>query len=153
MRRLNFLALDQALQKTGWAYFDNGELVDYGCFNIDSSSPIGRRLAIFWDHLGKLHQEHEFEEVVFEGIQNQNNNETYKKLAYVQAAIMLWCYYKNIDYEILAPSEWRSKLNYTFGKKREEQKANAINYVKDMINKEVTSDEADAICIGFAFKK
>ena len=42
-----------------------------------------------WKHLNELHNEYEFEYVAFEDIQNQNNNETFKKLAYCQSAIYL----------------------------------------------------------------
>lgn len=94
-----------------------------------------------------------FDYVAFEDIQNQANNETYKKLAYCQSAIYLWCYFNDIHCSTLGPSHWRSVLGGNFGRKREEQKKAAIEYVRRACNKEVSSDEADAICIGLAYLK
>ena len=51
----------------------------------------------------------------------------------------------------MSPSHWRKVLGGNFGRKREEQKAAAIQYVKEKCGLEVTSDEADAICIGYAY--
>jgi len=51
----------------------------------------------------------------------------------------------------MAPSHWRSILDYSFGRKREEQKKAAMNLVKEKCGLSVSSDEADAICIGLAY--
>jgi Holliday junction resolvasome RuvABC endonuclease subunit len=54
----------------------------------------------------------------------------------------------------LAPSHWRSiikdKHGIKFGRSRAEQKQKAQDFVKEFFNKEVTEDEADAICLGLA---
>lgn len=153
MSASNFLSLDQALQTTGWAVFKNNELVGHGTYQIPADKGMETRLGLMFAELNKLYKEYEFDFIVFEGIQNQQNAETFKRLAYVQAAIMLWCYFENIGYEILTPSEWRSKLSVSFGKKREEQKKKAMELVSDVFNVDVSSDEADAICIGLAHQK
>ena len=104
--------------------------------------------------LNNLYREYEFDELMFEDIQNQNNNETYKKLAYVQATIIIWCYNNNIKFHILSPSHWRSVLKercgISFGRKREEQKAAAIRFVEEIFKVIATTDEADAIALGYA---
>ena len=82
--------------------------------------------------------------------QQAGNVLTYKHLAYVQAAILMWCDFNQIPYEIYAASHWRKVLGGKFGRKREEQKQHALDLVKDYCGQEVTSDEADAICIGLA---
>ena len=153
MSASNFLALDQALQTTGWACYKDDRLVGYGTYQIPANKGIEARLGQMFAELNTLYQKYEFDHLVFEGIQNQQNAETFKKLAYVQAAIMLWCYFTNVDYSILSPSEWRSKLPKSFGKKREEQKEKAMELVKETFGVEATSDEADAICIGLAHMK
>ena len=58
-----------------------------------------------------------------------------------------------VDYDIVAPSHWRSVLGGSWGRKRDEQKQHAIEYVKDVLDKDVSSDEADALCIGLSFIK
>lgn len=149
-----YLSLDQSLRTTGWAIFENKELKQYGHFTIPSHHPIEQRLNEFMRELNDLYREYEFDELFFEDIQNQNNNETYKKLAYVQATIVIWCYNNNIKFHILSPSHWRSVLKercgISFGRKREEQKQKAIELVQQFFSRMVISDEADAICLGYA---
>ena len=149
-----YLSLDQSLRTTGWAIFENKELKQYGHFTIPSHHPIEQRLNEFMRELNDLYREYEFDELFFEDIQNQNNNETYKKLAYVQATIVIWCYNNNIKFHILSPSHWRSVLKercgISFGRKREEQKQKAIEFVQQFFARMVTSDEADAIALGYA---
>lgn len=149
-----YLSLDQAMRTTGYSIFEDKRLVAYGSFTISGSKPIEQRLNDFFQNLNTLYRQFEFDEVFFEDIQNQNNNETYKKLAYVQATIMIWCYNNDIRFHILSPSHWRKILKdecgVSFGRKREEQKEAAIKFIKQTFDKDVTSDEADSIALGYA---
>ena len=156
MNKKRYLALDQALQTTGWAIFEEKELIDYGSFTIPAHESIDKRLFLFLNKLSKINKDYNFEfsKVFFEDIQYQQNAETFKKLAYVQAVILKYCYYNGCSFEILSPSHWRrilkDKYDYSFGRSRKEQKEKAISFVKDNYNIEVSSDIADAICIGIA---
>ena len=89
-----------------------------------------------------------------EDCQSQGNAQTFKKLAMVQAAILLWCYFYKIPCTLLAPSHWRSiiKDNYgvKFGTKRVDQKLSAQNFIQEKYEKKLSQDEADAICINIA---
>lgn len=149
-----YLSLDQALKVTGIAVFENKKLKNYKIFSLDSSLPIEQRLGNYWKELNELKNQFEPDFIFFEDIQNQQNNETYKKLAYVQAATILWCYFNDIKFSILAPSHWRKilkeKYNISFGRKRQEQKEAAIKFILDTFEIEVSSDAADAICLGLA---
>lgn len=150
-----YLALDQAMKISGFAIYKEDKLIDYGTFSIPSAKPIEQRLQLFIKELNNLMNKHNVSEVFFEDIQLQNGNaETYKKLAYIQAACMIWCYNNNLKYTILSPSHWRSVLkkeyNFAFGRAREEQKKKAIEFCKEYMNVEVESDAADAILIGKA---
>lgn len=144
------LALDQALETSGYSIFEKDKLINYGSFTISPKQDIQSRLVQFAESLTDLKMRYDFDKLCFEGIQYQNNAETHKKLAYVQATVLLWCYENKVEYEILTPSEWRHILGGNFGKTRKEQKAYAISYVKDNFDYDVSSDEADAICIGYA---
>lgn len=152
---MKILALDQALGTTGYCIFNNIELETVGHFKTVSSKPIEERLCEIMRKLNELLNQYEFEHLVFEDIQKQTNISTYCKLAYVQAAVMIWCYNQNIKFTILSPSHWRKilKENYTivFGRKREEQKQVAVDFIKLKYNTFVTSDEADACCLGLAY--
>ena len=149
-----YLALDQALQTTGWAIYEDGRLLDYGFFKTHNTISIEGRLGEIFVQLTKLYRKYNFNYMFFEDIQKQQNIETYKKLCYVQALIMIWCYFARISYTILSPSHRRSiikdKYKINFGKNRSEQKAVAKKFVKEHFNIEATEDECDAICIGIA---
>lgn len=148
------ISLDQALVNTGYAIFKNNKLQSYGSFNIKKSLPIEERLYQLHKELcnvSNIADDEKIDLLVMEDIQLQMGDvTTYKKLAYVQASIMLWCLFQGVKFEIYAPTHWRSVLGGGFGKKREEQKQNAIFYVKNNFGIDVDSDVADAICIGAA---
>ncbi len=148
------LALDQALQTTGFAIFQDNQLIDYGHFNIAGNKSIEIRLNAIMKELSNLENKYNFQDIFFEDIQKQTNIETYKKLCYVQATIMIWCYNTGHNFSILSPSHWRSvlkeKYKISFGKVRAEQKKAAQELVRQQFSIEASEDECDAICIGLA---
>lgn len=152
-----YLSLDQSLNTTGYALFDDKTLIAYGKFNIPAAKPIEQRLNLFIKEIMKLEEEYHFKDIFFEDIQYQNNAETYKKLAFVQATLIIWCYNTSHKFTILAPSHWRSilKNNYkvNFGRSRQEQKQKAQELVQQTYQVKVSEDEADAICLGTAALK
>ena len=152
MRRT--MALDQASRTTGWAIYDNKNLVTSGHFSIPANKTMQQRLISFVNHLSELIEKYNVEKIYYEGIQYQNNIETYKKLAYIQAMIIYTTTIDNIPILELSPSHWRSiikdKNGIKFGRFRIEQKQKAQEFVKEFFDKEVTEDEADAICLGYA---
>lgn len=149
-----YCSLDQALQTSGWSIWNNNNLIEYGTFKTKSTDPIEKRLGTIWQQLDNLLNKYDFTHLFFEDVQKQTNVETFKKLAYVHAAVLLWCYWKEIPYTILAPSHWRSVLkeNYhkSFGRARAEQKKAAQELAENVCGASVTSDEADALCIALA---
>lgn len=154
----NYLALDQSLNITGFACFNaEGQLIENGTFNIPKNKPIDERLAAFYKQLTELVKDKNIVHIFFEDIQYQNNKDTFKKLAFVQATILLWCYWNEIKYTILSPSHWRKIItdNYgiKFGRARAEQKKNCFNFVTEkwnLLSTDVTEDETDAIALGMA---
>ena len=152
---MRLLALDQSLNTTGVAIFDDDKLVKYGTFEIKSNQELGKRLTQFLENLDKLCAAYQFDAIVYEDIQLQMGNvETYKKLAYVQAMILFWCEKHEKNLYCLSPSHWRKvlkeKYGMSWGRKRAEQKQTAIDFIQEHYEKEVDSDTADAICIGCA---
>lgn len=153
-----YLALDQSLNITGYAFFDaEANVLDTGIFVIKPNRPIEQRLSDIWENLNQITKNKNIEYIFIEDIQYQNNKDTYKKLAYVQAAIFLWCYWNDIKFSILAPSHWRKIItdNYgiKFGRSRAEQKQSCYDFIIKKWNlsqDKVTEDMADAIALGMA---
>ena len=152
---MNYLALDQALQTTGYAVFENDKLIKWGTFSTNASYPIEERLYTIQQQLTELDKQYNIGYVFFEDTQKQVNLDTYKRLCYVQSVIMLWCRNRGgIRYSILSPSHWRKilkdKYKINWGRKREEQKQAALEWVRQEYDGVFTTDSADAICIGRA---
>lgn len=151
---MKYLALDQALQTTGYAIFEDEQLIKWGTFSINSSLPIEEKLYSIQHQLTLLNWDYKIDYIFFEDTQKQINLDTYKKLCYVQAAVMLFCKQTNIKYDILSSSHWRKilkdKYNIAWGSKRKEQKQAALQWVQQKYEGTFTTDSADAICIGWA---
>lgn len=149
------LALDQASRVTGYAVFDNNELLTFGKITA-SQDDIGDRLYYLRKQIIKLIDDYDIEEVVFEDIQYQankiNNIQTFKILAEVFGVLHeLFTEIKIPQTHVLA-SVWKSTLNIK-GADRTAQKKNAQAWVKNTYNLTPTQDECDAICIGAHYIK
>lgn len=153
------LSLDQSLVTTGYAVYDDSTLIAYSHFTIPSNLSLQERLEKIYDKIQELIKQYNITHIVMEDIQLQHGNAaTYKKLAYVQAAIIFAANANKIvvSINLLGSTQWRSILtNYyqiKFGKIREEQKRNTLNFVENHFKIHTTEDEADAIAIGLAEK-
>lgn len=152
---MNYLALDQASRITGWAVFnENKELIAFGRFSVAANKSIQERLNNFVDELEILITTFNPSKIFYEGIQYQNNAETYKKLAFIVAMIIYVSDILNIEIQEMAPSHWRSvlkdKFNINFGRVRTEQKKKSQEFVKNHFDVVETEDTCDAICLGYA---
>lgn len=146
---MRLLALDQASRTTGWAIFDDEELIDSGIFTLKSDD-IGERLVDYKKHVEKLICDNDIEEVAFEDIQMQNqinNVQTFKVLAEIFGVTQEYLVEQGHSYHVVSSNTWKSQLNIK-GKQRAEQKKNAQAYVLEHYDKKVSQDESDAICIG-----
>lgn len=145
------LALDQSSRISGFAVFDNDQLVDYGKINLSNISDIGDRLIMIRRWVRDLIEKYEIDKVYFEDIQLQNNVannvQTFKILAEVFGVIHELLEEMGVPYTTVLAGTWKSTLGIK-GKNRQEQKKNAQLYVQNIYNLKATQDECDAICIG-----
>lgn len=151
---MRLLALDQASRTTGYAVFDEQNLIASGTFTL-TSDDIGKRLVTYRKKIEQLINEYDIETVAFEDIQMQNqinNVQTFKILAEIFGVTQEYLAEQDYSYKIVSSNTWKSKLDIK-GKKREEQKKNAQQYVLEHYGKKVSQDEADSICIGTSIIK
>lgn len=149
---MKILALDQSSQTSGFAIFNNGQLIDSGTFTLTDSN-IGKRLVKYKKKIAELIEKYDIEEVAFEDIQMQAGNvHTFKILAEIYGVTEEYLTEQGHSYQIIGASTWRSQLGIK-GKQRAEQKKNAQAYALENYNKKVSTDEADAICIGACASK
>lgn len=144
------LSLDQSSKVTGYAIFDNNNLIDYGKFSYDDSN-IDVRLVKIRNKVESLINTYFPAEVIYEDIQQQNNVannvQTFKILAEVYGVISELLEELHIPHSTVLSTTWKSSLGIK-GKTRAEQKRNAQEYVTRTYNIKATQDESDAICIG-----
>ncbi len=151
---IRILSFDQSTKITGYSLYDNSILVDYGTLqsNPKEENPI-ERMKQMYDNIKQCLDKYNPHFVVFENVQFQKNYGTFQRLSQLQGLIMALLFERNIAFHYVEATAWRAFCGVK-GKKRAEQKANAIQIVKDKFNLSVSDDEADAILIGnFAVNK
>lgn len=149
------LALDQASITSGWAIFDNEDLISYGKWSSDgthSTERIGQ--TKYW--VASMIAKWKPDMVVLEDIQLQKFKTntgsgdavlTFKKLAHLQGVLKNYLFETGIPYTVVSPSTWRAHSEIK-GKERTDRKRNAQLKIKNLYDVQVTQDEADAILIG-----
>lgn len=157
---MKILSLDLSTKSSGYAVFDNAELIDYGCFTSASTDLI-KRIQIMTEGIKSVMNKHsDISKVIVEEVRPEGtgygvgNLKTHRALMWLQAAIafMLHDNYKKTEIEYIYPSSWRASIGIKTGRgiKRTTLKQKDIEFVKEKWGFDVNDDEADAICIGFA---
>lgn len=146
------LALDAATVLTGYAIYDNRELVKYGTFKVEKWKPTVERIHLIRMWLVKMITEHqidliELEHVQLQGFGAHQQVELYRTLCNLQGVILDTAFEYNIESELAYSTEWRKYCGIA-GKDRAEKKKNAQARVKSWYGINATDDEADAICLG-----
>ena len=153
------LSLDLSTKSSGYAIFDEGTLIKYGCITSASTDTI-KRIYIMRDAINQLLIDFPeinriiVEEVRPEGGYGAGNIRTHRVLMWLQAAIafMVYDFDKKIEIEYIYPSSWRATCGIKNGRGivRSTLKEADIAFVKDKYGLDVNDDIADAICIGLA---
>lgn len=150
------LSLDQATKVTGWAIFQNGELIRHGIYETEGSEVA--RIDNVRNWVWNMIDVWKIDYVQLEDIQLQEDKEwsgndtrmsvtVYKVLAHLQGVLENLLYSNNIAYSIVYPATWRN-FNKIKGKNKTDRKKNAQLLVKEKFDIIVPLDEAEAICIG-----
>lgn len=150
------IALDQATNISGWSVYDNKELVAYGKIEFTQMDTI-ERISKLRQWLVNMIENWKPDRIGLEDIQlqkfaNKYGKEaeavtTYKVLAQLQGTLAVSAFEKGISSIIVHTATWRSYCGIS-AKSRNDQKRAAQLFVLKKFGKNVTQDEADAICIG-----
>lgn len=144
------LSLDQSSKITGYAIFEDNQLIDYGHFTCNQSD-LGDRLLNIRKNVHQLIDTYSINKVIMEDIQLQSNVtgnvQTFKTLAEVFGVIYELIVELDISVEAVLATVWKSKIGIK-SRTRPEQKKEAQLLIKTLYNKQATEDESDAICIG-----
>lgn len=148
------LALDQATKVTGYAVFDNGQLIKYGTYEAPNGEEIDR-LAAVRDWVTSMVTNLKPNYVGLEGIQYQDSSTSsgkmgvtvFQTLAHLQGILMLACYDAKVPFALCPTNTWRNKCGVK-GRSRVDRKRSMQLLVKEWYDVSVSEDEADAIGIG-----
>jgi Holliday junction resolvasome RuvABC endonuclease subunit len=149
---MRVLALDQATH-LGFSVFNDGKLVSYGLGDFSKYKDITERINQIKMQVSELIDLYKPDIIGMEDCQMQFSPQVFKTLAMLQGVLRDLCFELEIKYEVIPPPTWRASCGIK-GRKREEQKANALIFVRRMFNIEGDIDDiSDAICIGYHLTK
>lgn len=147
------IALDESTTCTGYAVFDNGELVKHGLFSLKSKNVL-ERVSYIMEEIEKLIKEYKPNNMIIEDVQITMNAATAKSLLGLQFMIEVYAHRNNISCGTYRTTKWRKILGLSNSRTldRKAKKQETIDYVKNKYGIEVLKDdESDAIAIGTAF--
>jgi Holliday junction resolvasome RuvABC endonuclease subunit len=147
---MRIIAFDQA-KKTGYAVFEDEELIKYGVLDCSQYRDVAERNHNIKNLILSIIKRYNGEVFAIEDVQYEpmkGGVKSFKPLARLLGALEEMMFENQFAYIVVSPGTWRKACGIG-GNKREDQKANAIAWVKANFNIDVTEDEADAICIGW----
>lgn len=149
------LGFDQASITSGWAIFDNDNLISYGKWTSDGTHSTERIAQTkYW--VASMIEKWKPDLIAMEDIQLQKFTTksgcegdavlVFKKLAHLQGVLKNYCYEKGLPYLVVPAATWRHYSDIK-GKNRTDRKKNAQLKVKKLYDVSVTQDQADAVLL------
>ena len=147
------IALDESTTCTGYAVFNDSELIKHGLFALKSKDVL-ERVSYIMEEIEELIKTYKPDNMVIEDVQITMNAATAKSLLGLQFMIEVYAHRNNISCETYRTTKWRKILGLSNSRSldRKAKKQETINYVKDKYGIDVLKDdESDAIAIGTAY--
>lgn len=159
--KTKLISIDSSSSKTGWALFENAKYINSGIINLDTNeckkkykNNSGQRIEDMCLSIINLLKKYRPDIIVIEKLNVGRNMVTVRALSKVIGAAYCYSILNDCFYFEIQPSQWRSQLGMQSSKrKRDEYKELSIKYVKNILNKNVSDDEADSICAGLGYIK
>lgn len=149
------LSFDQSTKLSAYSWWIDGKYIESGYIDLHKNKNTSERVKKMGIELCNIITKYQPDNVIIEEVAQQSNPQTLKLLARIQGIIIGFCAAHDIDTYILEPSKWRSILQFKIGAgvKREELKDQAIKYIKDKYDLDLSEDECESVCIGEAAHK
>ena len=147
------IALDESTTCTGYAVFDDSELIEHGTFSFKSKDVL-ERVSLIMEEIENLIDTYKPDNMIIEDVQITMNAATAKSLLGLQFMIEIYAHRNNISCETYRTTRWRKILGLSNSRAldRKAKKQETIDYVKDKYGIEILKDdESDAIAIGTAY--
>ena len=149
------LGLDPSTKSTGYSVFHGAELVAHGVITSGSAN-VYTRIDKMVTELEKVIVQYNINDCIVEDVILEDvrfNNNVFKPLMYLQGFICHLLNKYNIKPSFFVASEWRKRCGIKTGAgiKRNSLKPQDKLFVQNMYNLDVGDDEADSICIAYAY--
>ena len=149
------LSFDQSTKLSAYSWWIDEKYIESGYIDLHKNKNTSERVKKMGIELCNIITKYQPDNVIIEEVAQQSNPQTLKLLARIQGIIIGFCAAHDIDTYIIEPSKWRSILQFKIGAgvKREELKDQAIKYIKDKYDLDLSEDECESVCIGEAAHK
>lgn len=144
--KIDCIALDQSSSKTGYSMMYKGELISYGLIEPNRKDKIGDRIKRVIEVFNFMLDTYKPKKVALEDVFLRNNANTLINLSKLLGILEYSCYIRNIEYETIKPTVWKSYCGIK-GRKSAEQKRNTKEFVEKTYGVKTTNDIADSIGI------
>ena len=159
------LGLDMSSNKSGYALFDDKNLITYGLWEPKDKMEWRDRVIYMGEQLDDFLKHNEVNQVYCEDVPlMMKNPQTLKILCALQGVLMGVCVANNVKVTFISVSTWRSALGLfdktQKGKERDEMKQKSIEMANrifglDLVYKSPSSrfnqdDEADSILVAYS---
>ena len=116
------LGLDMSTQKTGYAIFQDEQLIDYGCFELLSSDEKDwrKRITYMANEISGLMKRYKIDKIYIEDVPPIiNNSQTVKTLGALQGIVLGVTSVFDIEVEFIPVETWKTKININLSHSKE----------------------------------
>lgn len=127
------LSFDASTTSTGYAIFDNGVLVEKGLIR-SKKKEVQERILEIYNGCKKIFSRNIYEYVFIEDVPLSSvvNRRVAENLLLLQGTILSLCMEYGCKFIQMEPNNWRKLSGVKSGRKRDEQKKAAIEYVNQL---------------------
>ena len=152
---IKVIALDTSTTKTGWSIFIDGKYNDCGLIDLSDmkKTTAEDRIPIMIKEIENIIIDYSPDIIIVENTVVSRNVSSQRFLTMLLGMVWYICMNKNIEFQTVRPTEWRSWVSSEKkGNKREELKAWSMNKVNELFGFVVESDDvSDSILIGYGY--
>ena len=146
---MKIVGIDASTNKTGIAVFEDGKYLTHTLIDLHKITDTNKRIPKMMQAICKYLKQFDVDKIIMEKSMLKNNIDTVQKLSNIAGVVMFYADTKGIEFELVYPSEWRSKvgLQQSSKIKREILKEEAISAVRQEYQMNLTDDESEAVLI------
>ena len=149
------LAIDASSKSSGIAIFEDEKLSYYECIKASQTDSL-KRIKKMAKRIEEIYKEYKPTDIIMQQVLPEDvkhNQNVYKILIYLQAAVVLCLHQYQVKVNFYAASHWRKVCGIKLGPsmKRQSLKEASQQLVKSIYKIDVNDDISDAICLGIAY--